>query len=75
MSLKSASARPEPGLPHIARKDVAVTSPNSIEFVVNSDFSASQEVDRVYFATHRGDTKKVMAVLDSLGDPCIVGKL
>ncbi|MFE2871703.1 DUF6342 family protein [Embleya sp. NPDC059259] len=61
--------------PTSPKKDVAVVSPNSIEIVVNSGFASSQEQSKVYFTTHHGSTKKVIAVLDSEGNLSIAGKL
>ncbi|MYV97792.1 DUF6342 family protein [Streptomyces sp. SID3343] len=61
--------------PTSPKKDVAITSPNCIEIQVNSEFSTSQEADKVFFTTHYGSTKKVIAVLDSQGNLSIAGKL
>ncbi|MFJ6252763.1 MULTISPECIES: DUF6342 family protein [unclassified Streptomyces] len=58
-----------------ARKDVLVGSPVSIELSVNTNLSASQEADKIYFTTHHGTTKKVIAVLDSNGQLSIAGKV
>ncbi|MFC8588695.1 DUF6342 family protein [Streptomyces sp. NPDC057217] len=70
--VKLVSNRTYPGSP---KKDVAIISPHSVEIELNSDFSSSQEADKVYFTTHHGSTKKVIAVLDSNGNLSIAGKL
>ncbi|MFD3553521.1 DUF6342 family protein [Streptomyces goshikiensis] len=56
-------------------KDVLISSPVSIELSVNTNFSTSQEADKIYFTTHHGSTKKVIAVLDSDGNLHIAGRL
>ncbi|GGU80318.1 hypothetical protein GCM10010275_13810 [Streptomyces litmocidini] len=56
-------------------KNVAVISPNSVEIVMNSNHSTSQEADKVYFVTHHGSTRKVVGILDSDGNLQIAGKL
>ncbi|SCF56531.1 DUF6342 family protein [Streptomyces sp. Ncost-T10-10d] len=61
--------------PGSAQKNVAVISPNSVEIVINSNTSSSQEMDKVYFVTHHGSTRKVVGILDSDGNLQIAGKL
>ncbi|MGW2402867.1 DUF6342 family protein [Kitasatospora sp. NPDC001664] len=61
--------------PTSPKKDVAVISPNSIEIEVNSDLASSQEKSKVYFTTHQGSRKVVIAVLDSEGNLSIRGKV
>ncbi|MFB7252594.1 MULTISPECIES: DUF6342 family protein [Streptomyces] len=56
-------------------KDVLISSPVSIELSVNTNYSTSQEADKIYFTTHHGSTKKVIAVLDSDGNLHIAGRL
>jgi hypothetical protein len=56
-------------------RNVAVISPNSVEIVMNSNQSSSQEMDKVYFVTHHGSTRKVVGILDSDGNLQIAGKL
>ncbi|MGW6690680.1 DUF6342 family protein [Streptomyces sp. NPDC054961] len=64
--------RTYPGTP---QKNVAVISPNSVEIVMNSNCSSSQEMDKVYFVTHHGSERKVVWILDSDGNLQIAGKL
>ncbi|MFF9007736.1 DUF6342 family protein [Streptomyces goshikiensis] len=54
---------------------VPISSPVSIELSVNTNFSTSQEADKIYFTTHHGNQKKVIAVLDSNGDLRIAGRV
>ncbi|PWK63354.1 hypothetical protein BCL76_12133 [Streptomyces sp. CG 926] len=61
--------------PNSPKKDVLISSPVSIELSVNTNFSSSQEADKIYFTTHHGSTKKVIAVLDSDGNLHIAGRL
>lgn len=61
-----------PGSP---KKDVLISSPVSIELSVNTNYSSSQEADKIYFTTHHGSTKKIIAVLDSDGNLHIAGRL
>ncbi|MEU3398087.1 DUF6342 family protein [Streptomyces filamentosus] len=61
-----------PGTP---KKDVLISSPVSIELSVNTNHSSSQEADKIYFTTHHGSTKKIIAVLDSDGNLHIAGRL
>ncbi|WP_405018051.1 DUF6342 family protein [Kitasatospora sp. NBC_00070] len=61
--------------PTSPKKDVAVTSPNSIEIEINTDNSTSGEAKHVFFTAHVGSTKKVIAVLDWQGNLRIAGKL
>ncbi|TDT39665.1 hypothetical protein EV562_10335 [Streptomyces sp. BK208] len=58
-----------------AKKDVVVGSPVSIELLVNTNLSSSQEADKIYFTAHHGSTKKVIAVIDSDGHMSIAGKV
>ncbi|WP_030739829.1 DUF6342 family protein, partial [Streptomyces sp. NRRL F-5135] len=51
--------------PNSPKKDVLISSPVSIELSVNTNYSTSQDADKIYFTTHHGSTKKVIAVLDS----------
>ncbi|WP_098011363.1 DUF6342 family protein [Streptomyces sp. sk226] len=61
--------------PNSPKKDVLISSPVSIELSVNTNHSSSQEADKIYFTTHHGSTKKIIAVLDSNGDLHIAGRL
>ncbi|MEV7562912.1 DUF6342 family protein [Streptomyces sp. NPDC048331] len=61
--------------PNSPKKDVLISSPVSIELSVNSNLSSSQEADKIYFTTHHGSTKKIIAVLDSDGNLHIAGRL
>ncbi len=61
--------------PSSPKKDVLVSSPVSIELSVNTNHSSSQEADKIYFTTHHGSTKKIIAVLDSDGNLHIAGRL
>ncbi|MBD0674342.1 DUF6342 family protein [Streptomyces sp. CBMA156] len=58
-----------------AWKDVVISGPESIELAVNTNESTSQEADKVYFTTHHGSTKKLLAVLDSMGNLSLAGRL
>ncbi|MGI5154062.1 DUF6342 family protein [Microbispora sp. CA-102843] len=57
------------------QKDVVIGSPNSVEISVNTNFSSSQEMDKIYFTTHHGSTKKIIGVLDSDGNLYIAGQV
>ncbi|MER8096614.1 DUF6342 family protein [Streptomyces goshikiensis] len=61
--------------PTSPKRDVLISSPVSIELSVNTNFSTSQEADKIYFTTHHGNQKKVIAVLDSNGDLHIAGRV
>ncbi|MFJ7767033.1 DUF6342 family protein [Streptomyces sp. NPDC097107] len=61
--------------PNSPKKDVLISSPVSIELSVNSNYSTSQEADKIYFTTHHGSRKKIIAVLDSEGNLHIAGRL
>ncbi|WP_326756732.1 DUF6342 family protein [Streptomyces hirsutus] len=61
--------------PTSPKKDVLISSPVSIELSVNTNYSTSQEADKIYFTTHHGSAKKVIAVLDSDGNLHIAGRL
>lgn len=61
--------------PTSPKKDVLISSPVSIELSVNTNYSSSQEADKIYFTTHHGSTKKIIAVLDSDGNLHIAGRL
>ncbi|MBQ1095833.1 hypothetical protein KBY55_06945 [Streptomyces sp. b94] len=61
--------------PNSPKKDVLISSPVSIELSVNSNYSTSQEADKIYFTTHHGSQKKIIAVLDSEGNLHIAGRL
>ncbi|MFF4383514.1 DUF6342 family protein [Kitasatospora sp. NPDC001547] len=67
--------RQNPVLQSAAKKDVVVSGPLSIELSVNTNFSTSQEADKIYFTTHRGGVKKIIAVLDSDGVLSIAGQV
>ncbi|MFI9505544.1 DUF6342 family protein [Nocardia sp. NPDC052566] len=61
--------------PNSPKKDVLISSPLSIEFSVNTNYSTSQEADKIYFTTYHGSQKKIIAILDSDGNLSIAGKL
>ncbi|MFI0925115.1 DUF6342 family protein [Streptomyces sp. NPDC021012] len=61
--------------PTSPKKDVLISSPVSIELSVNTNYSSSQGADKIYFTTHHGSTKKIIAVLDSDGNLHIAGRL
>ncbi|MEV4208186.1 DUF6342 family protein [Nocardia salmonicida] len=61
--------------PTSPKKDVLISSPVSVEISINTNFSTSQEADKVYFTTHHGRTKKIIAVLDSNGNLSIAGQV
>ncbi|WP_406081447.1 DUF6342 family protein [Streptomyces zaomyceticus] len=61
--------------PTSPKKDVLISFPVSIELSVNTNHSSSQEADKIYFTTHHGSTKKIIAVLDSDGNLHIAGRL
>ncbi|MEV6981552.1 DUF6342 family protein [Sphaerisporangium sp. NPDC051017] len=61
--------------PNSPKRDVLVSSPVSIELSVNTNFSSSQESDKIYFTTHHGSTKKIIGILDSNGDLYIAGRV
>ncbi|GAA1403642.1 hypothetical protein GCM10009639_48730 [Kitasatospora putterlickiae] len=61
--------------PHPAKKDVVISGPESIELSVNTNLSSSQEADKIYFTTHHGSTKHLVAVLDSNGNLSLAGRL
>ncbi|MGW2274779.1 DUF6342 family protein [Streptomyces yangpuensis] len=67
--------RPNQIYPNSPKKDVLISSPVSIELSVNTNHSTSQEADKIYFTTHHGSTKKIIAVLDSDGNLHIAGRL
>ncbi|MEC4572693.1 DUF6342 family protein [Streptomyces virginiae] len=67
--------RPNQIYPNSPKKDVLISSPVSIELSVNTNYSSSQEADKIYFTTHHGSTKKIIAVLDSDGNLHIAGRL
>ncbi|WBB98719.1 MULTISPECIES: DUF6342 family protein [unclassified Solwaraspora] len=57
------------------KKDVLISSPVSIELSVNTNYSTSQEADKIFFTTHHGSQKKIIAVLDSAGNLYIAGRV
>ncbi|MEU2894814.1 DUF6342 family protein [Streptomyces sp. NPDC001273] len=61
--------------PTSPKKDVLISSPVSIELSVNTNYSTSQEADKIYFTTHHGSQKKTIAILDSEGNLHIAGRL
>ncbi|MFF0433957.1 DUF6342 family protein [Streptomyces sp. NPDC004327] len=61
--------------PNSPKKDVLISSPVSIELSVNTNFSTSQEADKIYFTTHHGSTKKIIGILDSDGNLYIAGRV
>ncbi|MEV0226632.1 DUF6342 family protein [Streptomyces sp. NPDC050704] len=67
--------RPNQVYPNSPKKDVLISSPVSIELAVNTNMSTSQEADKIYFTTYHGRTKKIIAVLDSVGNLYIAGRL
>ncbi|MFI6219965.1 DUF6342 family protein [Nocardia salmonicida] len=67
--------RPNQVYKNSPKKDVLISSPVSVEISVNTNFSTSQEADKVYFTTHHGTQKKIIAVLDSNGDLYVAGRV
>nr|WSS64170.1 DUF6342 family protein [Streptomyces sp. NBC_01177] len=61
--------------PTSPKKDVLISSPVSIELSVNTNYSTSQEADKIYFTTHHGSRKKIIGILDSEGNLRIAGRL
>ncbi|MEU1282642.1 DUF6342 family protein [Kitasatospora sp. NPDC005856] len=57
------------------KKDVLISGPESIELVVNTNHSTSQEANKFYFTTYHGATRKMLAVLDSDGNLSVAGRL
>ena len=61
--------------PDVAKKDVVISSPLSIELSVNTNRSNTQELDRIIFSTYVGGEKKIIGILDSEGNLRIAGTL
>ncbi|WP_229401980.1 DUF6342 family protein [Micromonospora okii] len=61
--------------PNSPKKDVLISSPVSIELSVNTNHSTSQEADKIFFTTHHGSQKKIIAILDSDGNLQIAGRV
>ncbi|PSK64668.1 hypothetical protein B0E53_03394 [Micromonospora sp. MH33] len=61
--------------PDSPKKDVLISSPVSIELSVNTNYSTSQEADKIFFTTHHGNQKKIIAILDSDGNLKIAGRV
>ncbi|MFV2100474.1 DUF6342 family protein [Micromonospora sp. LOL_024] len=61
--------------PDSPKKDVLISSPVSIELSVNTNYSTSQEADKIFFTTHHGSQKRIIAILDSEGNLQIAGRL
>jgi hypothetical protein len=61
--------------PNSPKRDVLISSPVSIELSVNTNHSTSQEADKIFFTTHHGSQKKIIAILDSAGNLHIAGRL
>ncbi|MEU0545100.1 DUF6342 family protein [Nocardia sp. NPDC005978] len=67
--------RPSEVYPNTPKKDVLISSPASIELSVNTNFSTSQEADKIFFTTYHGTQRKIIAILDSNGDLYIAGRV
>ncbi|WP_067812883.1 DUF6342 family protein [Nocardia inohanensis] len=61
--------------PNTPKRDVTISGPNGIELSVNTNFSNTQEADKIFFTTYRGTEKVVLAVLDSDGNLLIRGQV
>ncbi|MFY1597588.1 DUF6342 family protein [Micromonospora sp. WMMD737] len=61
--------------PNSPKRDVLISSPVSIELSVNTNHSTSQEADKIFFTTHHGSQKKIIAILDSDGNLQIAGRV
>ncbi|MBF6180056.1 DUF6342 family protein [Nocardia otitidiscaviarum] len=61
--------------PSSPKKDVLISSPVSIELSVNTNYSTSQEADKIFFTTHHGHQKRIIAILDSDGNLSIAGHI
>ncbi|WP_067824717.1 DUF6342 family protein [Nocardia inohanensis] len=61
--------------PTSPKRDVLISGPNSIELSINTDLNSTQEADKVFFTTYWGETKKIVAILDSSGNLYIAGRL
>ncbi|MEU5949689.1 DUF6342 family protein [Micromonospora sp. NPDC047465] len=61
--------------PNSPKQDVLISSPVSIELSVNTNHSTSQEADKIFFTTHHGSQKKIIAILDSDGNLQIAGRV
>ncbi|MFG2010858.1 DUF6342 family protein [Micromonospora sp. NPDC048868] len=61
--------------PNSPKRDVMISSPVSIELSVNTNHSTSQEADKIFFTTHHGSQKKIIAILDSDGNLQIAGRV
>jgi len=57
------------------KKDVLISSPCSVELSVNTNYSSTQEADKIFFTTHHETEKKVIGILDSDGNLSIAGEL
>ncbi|WP_067824715.1 DUF6342 family protein [Nocardia inohanensis] len=61
--------------PQSPRKDVLISSPSSIELSVNTNWSTSQEANKFFFTTYHGSSKKIIGMLDSMGNLSIAGTI
>lgn len=61
--------------PNSPKRDVLISSPVSIELSVNTNHSTSQEADKIFFTTHHGSQKRIIAILDSEGNLQIAGRV
>ncbi|MEV4189031.1 DUF6342 family protein [Streptosporangium canum] len=61
--------------PNSPKLDVAVTSPQSIEFLVNTNNETSFEAAKFIFTARFGRDLRVLAVLDSWGNLSLRGRV
>ncbi|NEC68820.1 DUF6342 family protein [Streptomyces sp. SID9727] len=57
------------------KKDVLISSPQSIELSINTNLEVDHEKNKFYFTTYHGTDKKVVAILDSQGNLYLAGSL
>ncbi|MFJ6252761.1 MULTISPECIES: DUF6342 family protein [unclassified Streptomyces] len=57
------------------KRDVLISGPQSIELSINTNLEVDHAKNKFYFTTHWGDTKKIIAILDSQGNLYLAGNV
>ncbi|MET8544942.1 DUF6342 family protein [Kitasatospora sp. NPDC004799] len=59
--------------PTSPKRDVLISGPESIELSINTNLEVDHAKNKFYFTTHWGNTKKIVAILDSAGNLYLAG--
>ncbi|MFJ9445301.1 DUF6342 family protein [Kitasatospora sp. NPDC101235] len=61
--------------PTSPKRDLLISGPDSIELSINTNVEVDHAKNKFYFTTYHGDTKQIVAILDSDGNLYLAGNV